>query len=85
MKSPMVTNADYVTDKGGYTELMVLMSAAGYYIGTLYNDPAGFQEPGSRDSGYYETREEAEASLRVMTALGDETAAMVLRDSPETR
>lgn len=65
--SPMIDVADYLdpNDKPLYTELQVLRSGAGYYIGTLYNNPEGFTEPGSRDSiDYFPTREAAEAELR---------------------
>ena len=41
------------------TEILVLQSAAGYYIGFLTTD--GF--PYSRESGYYATEELAEAAL----------------------
>jgi len=57
MKSPLVTDADYIDDKDRYTKLQVLKSAAGWYIGTLYNNPDGYQEPGSRDSEYFPTEE----------------------------
>jgi hypothetical protein len=70
MRSPMIESADYIVpeEKGGYTDLQVLMSGAGYYIGTMYEerDEKGeitWQEPGSRDSGYYATREEAQSAL----------------------
>ena len=68
MKSPLVENASYIKkeDKGNYTELRVLQSAAGFYIGTMYNNPEGFQEPGSRESRYFRTRTEAEAELEAM-------------------
>ena len=39
MKSPMVENAEYIKDKEKYSELQILRSGAGYYIGTLYMDP----------------------------------------------
>jgi|LakMenE18May11ns_1017448.scaffolds.fasta_scaffold8606056_2 hypothetical protein len=44
----------------------VLKSAAGYYIGTLYQDGAtGFFFPNSRDSeGYFPTRATAEAAFK---------------------
>lgn len=52
---------------GYYTELRVLSSAAGYYIGTNYvnveADGSTWEEPGSRESGYFRTREAAEAAL----------------------
>jgi len=65
MKSPMLKNLD-VDDPGNYTELMVLHSPAGYYVGTMYNDPAGFQEPGSRDSEYFRTQKEADTFLKLV-------------------
>lgn len=44
--------------------LQVLKSAAGYYIGTLYNDEDGYWYPYSRDSeNYYDNREIAEKAL----------------------
>lgn len=54
-KSSLIEHATYVTDKDSYTPLQVLKSAAGYYIGTLYNNSDGYQEPGSRDSEYFPT------------------------------
>lgn len=79
MKSPMVQRlAD--EEAGGYSELMVLKSAAGYYIGTVYTDPeTGFEEPGSRDSDYFPRRDEAETFLEAITKNDDDTA---LRASP---
>jgi hypothetical protein len=66
MKSPMVTAADYIRteDKANYTDMQVLKSAAGYYVGTLYIEPHGGMVPGSRDSfDYFRTPEEAEDHL----------------------
>lgn len=61
----------YPSTEGEYTDLRVLRSAAGWYIGTnfIHNGtalgiPKGFIEPGSRESGYYATREEAERALK---------------------
>ena len=54
-------------DCGLKLELQVLQSGAGYYIGTFCN--CG---PYSRESGYYRTREEADAA---MTAGGYERSA----------
>lgn len=78
MQSPMVTiNPTLIpTDlehssavRGGYSDLKVLSSAAGFYIGTLYEefDAGGkcvWQEPGSRDSGYFRTADDAAKELR---------------------
>ena len=69
MKSPQIDFANKSWAKDGdnpsdYSEMKVLQSAAGYYIGTIYTDPDdGFEEPGSRDSDYFDTREEAEKYL----------------------
>lgn len=67
MRSPQVINV-YGQDNSGYSELQVLKSAAGYYIGTLYtngpdSDCPGLVEPGSRDSDYYETEDAARTAL----------------------
>lgn len=63
--SPMVKKADYIPDpeKKKYSELQVLRSAAGFFIGTIYTGDDGFQEPGSRDSEYFPTREAAQKAL----------------------
>ena len=96
MQSPMIAANPNLTPaqpdmpnaaSNGYTDLQVLRSAAGFYIGTMYveRDASGqivWQEPGSRDSDYFGTRKAAEKSLSLLTALGDDTAAMVLRDHP---
>jgi hypothetical protein len=80
MKSPQVTNVDPI-NKDGYTDLMVCMSAAGYYVGTMYNNftetgELMFQEPGSRDTGYYETREQAEYVLRMIECGEEQTTRL---------
>lgn len=82
MKSPMVTNADYMTaqHKEGYSEMQVLRSAAGYYVGTIYTDEDGFEEPGSRDSSYFKSEEEAQAYLDMVKAAPN--SQEYLRDQP---
>lgn len=71
MKSPMITTAHYIEDKENYSYLQV-MKANAYYIGTVYTDPElGFSEPGSRDSGYFHTEEEAAAYLSYIERTGD--------------
>jgi hypothetical protein len=42
----------------GYSELKVCKSAAGYYLGTTYQGM-----PGSRESGYFASKTEAEDAL----------------------
>lgn len=89
MKSPMVQSAGYIKpeEKGNYTEMQVLRSAAGWYIGTMYENRGAdgkllFQEPGSRDSDYFATKEVAAAYLKVLNAGSEEDAAAVLRATP---
>ncbi len=68
MKSPMLENLK-IEDIENYSELKVMHSNAGYYIGTTYTDPAdGFVEPGSRDSIYFKTRKDAETYLALVEA-----------------
>jgi hypothetical protein len=83
MKSPMIAaNPALLPDTlemaedgavtNTYSDLMVLRSAAGYYVGTLYEerDASGtivWREPGSRDSGYFPSEEAAAAFLQSMT------------------
>ena len=76
MKSALIGHCN---DQENYTKLMVLKSPAGYYIGTIYEDPAGFQEPGSRDSDYFDTRAQAETFLYMLES-GDPDALGRLRD-----
>ena len=45
------------------TELKVMCSAAGWYIGTGYIEEEGYEVPNSRESGYFATRKEAEEEL----------------------
>lgn len=70
MKSHMIETGDYITNKSGYSDLQVLQSAVGWYIGTIYSnyDTNGnhlYDEPGSRDSVYFPTKEKAEEILSV--------------------
>ena len=65
-----------------YSDLMVLRSGAGWYVGTLHTDPEeGFTEPGSRDTTYFATVEIAEKVLAIMEIIweshGEETALLV--------
>jgi hypothetical protein len=82
MHSPMIKNADYMepSQKAKYSALQVLQSAAGYYVGTTYTDEDGFQGPGSRDSGYFPTKEEAARFLETVSAVANPQE--YLRDHP---
>lgn len=49
---------------GCYGPLEVCKSAAGYYIGRVFHSIMGYDEPGSRESGYFATKMEAETALK---------------------
>ena len=54
-------------EQGRYSALQVLQSGAGFYIGRTYTHTGGaykgLTEPGSRESDYYPTEEEAQKAL----------------------
>jgi len=51
-------------NSGGYSDLTVMHSGAGYYIGRSYRDEElGYDEPGSRESDYYSSKSEAQKDL----------------------
>jgi hypothetical protein len=59
LQDKIITLEDY----NRYSGLQVLRSNAGFYIGTMYSNPEGWNEPGSRDSEYFPTAEAAESAL----------------------
>lgn len=59
-------HVDHPEEEARYSPLQVMQSAAGWYIGTAYNNEDGWQEPGSRDSDYYATKEEADYAFRYL-------------------
>lgn len=86
MKSPMVTNLEGLTNRQHYSDLQVLHSDGGYYVGTVFTnvlpDGRSWQEPGSRDSGYFAKEEEAKLFLAEVERLGFDVAALMLRKTP---
>lgn len=84
MKSPMVERLFPHTAED-FTHLMVLQSAASYFVGTLYKEEeicGGIvYSPGSRDSDYFEDRESAQRFLDLCEA-GNPFAIGCLRDEP---
>ena len=94
MKSPMVNNLGLSKTavsnlehpqavRGGYSDLQVLSSAAGYYIGTRYEefnaeDERVWIEPGSRDSGYFVSENIAAEQLSELLSGGP----VSLRETP---
>jgi hypothetical protein len=69
-------------EQNRYSELKVLRSGAGYYIGTIYRNPEGFEEPGSRDTHYFRTEEEAQTYLDMLNFMNDDTAMKYMRLYP---
>jgi hypothetical protein len=52
------------TDIGEISNLQVMRSAAGFYVGQSYlNRQSGYWEPWSRESEYFETHGDAQAYL----------------------
>ena len=82
MKSNLVDNVVPQEEKGRYTDLRVLRSAAGYYVGTMYVHPEGWEEPGSRDSDYFASKDEAEAYLTALDRLDEDFAKQFTRETP---
>jgi hypothetical protein len=52
-------------DRKNYSDLQVLKSAAGWYVGTLYISKS-FTEPGSRDTDYFDSEEVANKALKIL-------------------
>lgn len=70
MKSIQVARTMKPAEQKDFSDLQVLKSAAGWYIGTIFTDPKdGFKEPGSRDSGYFKTEEDAKLALELLERL----------------
>ena len=71
MRSLQVQMIEDKESEKRYSDLQVLKSAAGYYIGTIHNSPemGGFQEPGSRDSTYFPSAEAATLALTKLEML----------------
>ena len=49
-----------------YSDLQVMKSGAGWYIGTIYTGDEGYPEPGSRDTPYFPTKDIADAAFELM-------------------
>ena len=64
MKSPQIERLIPPHEQHRYSDLQVLHSYAGYYIGTLYEDG----QPGSRDTEYFRTHDEAVDALDAILA-----------------
>lgn len=60
----------FAADPENYSDLRVLQSGAGFYVGTVYSQD-GFTEPGSRDSDYFPTADAAATFLDAVARSGD--------------
>ena len=81
MKSPMIEAADWIEDKAAYSEMKVMRSPAGWYVGTTVTE-FGRECPGSRDSGYFATEAEAAGFLAMVESVPPGVAAGMLRMTP---
>lgn len=84
MKSPMVEEGGFISDKENYTDMMVLESNGAWYVGTLhtyFDEELGMHviDPGTRDSDYFATEKEANDFLDLVLSTGDTSQ---LRDHP---
>ena len=82
MKSKVVSNVCPAEEHEQYSDLKVMRSAAGWYIGTTRHHPDGFVDPGSRDSDYFRKKEEAEHYLATINKMPPNQAAQFLRQMP---
>lgn len=81
MKSFQVLNVIPPDGHKDFTELQILKSAAGWYIGTIHTDPDdGSQEPGSRDSNYFDTKEDADMALKELWKVETELGYLLLEN-----
>ncbi len=70
MRSIQIANTVSNGGEYHYSQLRVLKSAAGWYIGTLYTNPdTKSVSPGSRDSDYYSSEERARYALTYLENL----------------
>ena len=60
------------TQDEAVSELRVLQSAAGFYVGRVEISPECYEFPYCRESGYYPTREKAESALEFLRELEHE-------------
>lgn len=73
-----------VFDGVRWSALRVCRSAAGYYLGRMAWDPMGFEEAGTRESSYFQRRDQAESALKSGFAVRDcqENEALYARGFP---
>lgn len=57
------------TQSDSVSDLCVLESGAGFYVGRVEFMPGGYELPYCRESGYYPTHEKAESALEFLREL----------------
>lgn len=62
-------------DDGFYGPIQVCKSNAGWYLGRIFYSNEGYNEPGSRESNYFASKELAESALQ--------SKDFAYRDAPE--
>jgi hypothetical protein len=84
MRSPMIETAYFIPadEKPLYTDMQVLQSGGGWYVGTYFNNPDGFIEPGSRDSDYFPDKATAEAFFEQLKAMEPKERHKYVRLNP---
>lgn len=83
MKSPKVEllkKQGLLDPSEEYSDMQICKSPAGYFIGTIYSNPEGYTEPGSRDSHYF--LDEASAQLYLEQVESAENPIPLLRMNP---
>lgn len=68
--------------KQHYSDLQVLESAAGFYLGTLYAEPGQPPEAGSRDSNYFPYLIQAQTALDYLEILSASSPDNLPMDIP---
>jgi hypothetical protein len=70
MQSLQIIHQLPVAEHKNYSELQVLKSRAGWYVGTTHRDPeTKIEEPGSRDTDYFHLEKDAVFALRLLELL----------------
>ena len=80
VKSKIVESMGPDNEPGHYSDLQVLKSAAGWYIGTIWQGDDGWTEPGSRDSGYFKTQAQAQRCLNRIDVTNDRDTLRDIED-----
>lgn len=70
------------SERRKYSELKVCRSPAGYFVGTSFTTDEGYEEPGSRDSIYFQSIQEAERTLKRLESGEIDYTSPIMRLNP---